>query len=337
MVTFHVIGCHASFISAPFHLWFNFKLSCLQLPSARLSFVLVVPRCAFMSLSKRYESRAVQTTFSPPCSPCSVVSPQSSPVDGGPQSEISTSTVESSLQTRDNPSQNSDGSLVSYLSTPDRSMTTSRRVLKPRLTPSFPSRVTQIINSRIISEPATVPSFSVKSQIASQQRVVTMPEDIRSQRLEKEFILYPPEYEESPIETTNSFSISERSSSFAPPDVITTDISHSSSSPSSPDSVVIIHNKYHVSQAFLHQTSVQTKGKTVEGMTDEFNMGAADLSILQIGRLGQVLPHAQSPHFMDLPLFPMPVVHRKPSLWLALECLMYYFQWRGGDDHRRTR
>lgn len=222
-----------------------------------------------MSLSKGYESRAVQTTFSPPCSPCPVVSPQPSPVDGGPRSEISTSTVESSLPTPDDPSKSSDGSLVSYLSTPDRSMTTSRRVLKPRLAQNFPSRVTHIISSRITSEPATAPSFSVKTQIASQQRVVTMPEDIRSQRLEKEFILYPPEYEDSPIETSNSFSITEGSSSFARPDAITTDISHSSSSPSSPDSVVIIHNRYHISQAFLRQTSVQTREKTDEGSTEQ--------------------------------------------------------------------
>ena len=221
-----------------------------------------------MSSSKGYESRAVQTTFSPPCSPCLVVSPQSPPVDGGPQPEISTPTVESSLQTPDNPSQNYDDSLGSYLSTPDRSLTTSRRVLKPRLTPNFPSRVTQIVSSRIISEPATIPLFSIKSQIASQQRVVTMPEDIRSQRLEKEFILYPPEYEDSPIETSNSFSISEGSSSFARADAITTDISHSSPSPSSPDSVVIIHNKYHISQAFSRQTSVQTRGKPDGGMVE---------------------------------------------------------------------
>jgi hypothetical protein len=221
-----------------------------------------------MPSSKGYESRAVQTTFSPPCSPCpTVVSPQPSPVDGSPQSETSTSAVESSLQTPDNPSQTSDGSLVSYLSSPDRSMTTSRRVFKPRLAPNFPSRVTQIISSRIISEPATVPSFSIKSQIASQQRVVTMPEDIRSQRLEKEFVLYPPEYEDFPIETSNSFSISEGGSSFARAEAIATDISHSSSSPSSPDSVVIIHNKYRISQAFLRQTSVQKGGKA-EGMTE---------------------------------------------------------------------
>ena len=219
-----------------------------------------------MSSSKGYESRAVQTTFSPPCSPCPTVSPQPSPVDGGPHSEISTSTVDSSLHTPDNPSQNSDGSLASYLSSPDHSMTTSRRILKPRLAPNFPSRVTQMISSRLVSEPTTAPSFSVKSQIASQQRVVTMPEDIRSQRLEKEFVLYPPEYEDLPIETSNSFSISE-GSSFARGEVIATDISHSSSSPSSPDSVVIIHNKYHISQAFLRQTSVQTKGKH-EGMIE---------------------------------------------------------------------
>lgn len=220
-----------------------------------------------MSSSKEYESRAVQTTFSPPCSP--FVSPQSTSVDRGLRSEISTSIVESSHQTPDNPPQNSDGSFVSYLSTPDRSISNDRRVIKPRLTPNFPSRVTQIISSRIISEPTTVPSFSVKSQIASQQRVVTMPEDIRSQRLQKEFVLYPPEYEDSPVETSNSFSTSEGSSSFARADVITTDISHSSSSPSSPDSVVIIHNKYHISQAFLRPTSVQTKVRTDEGMTKQ--------------------------------------------------------------------
>ena len=220
-----------------------------------------------MSSSKGYESRAVQTTFSPPCSPSSPVSPQPSPVDGAPRSEIPTSTVESSLQTPDNPSQNSEGSLVSYLSSPDRSMTTSRRIVKPRLASNFPSRVTQMISSRIVSEPTTVPSFSIKSQIASQQRIVTMPEDIRSQRLEKEFVLYPPEYEDLAIETSNSFSISEGGSSFTRGEVIATDVSHSTSSPSSPDSVVIIHNKYHISQAFLRQTSVQSEGKP-EGMTE---------------------------------------------------------------------
>lgn len=151
-------------------------------------------------------------------------------------------------------------------------MTTSRRVPKPRLAPNFPSRVTHIISSRIVSEPTTVPSFSVKSQITSQQRVVTMPEDIRSQRLEKEFILYPPECEDSPIETLNSFSISEGSSSFARADAVTTDISHSSPSPSSPDSVVIIHNKYRISQAFLRQTRVQTKGRPDAGMIERIQL-----------------------------------------------------------------
>lgn len=219
-----------------------------------------------MSLPKGYESRAVQTTFSPPCSPCSVTS-QPPSVDGGIRSEIPTPAVKYSLQTPDDLSQISDGSFVSYLSTPDHSITTSRRVLKPRLAPNFPSGVTHI-SSRIISEPVTVPSFSVKSQITSQHRVVTMPEDIRSQRLEKEFVLYPPEYEDSPVETSNSFSISEGSSSFAHADAITTDISHSNSSPSSPDSVVIIHNKYHISQAFVRQTNVQTKQRTDEGTVE---------------------------------------------------------------------
>ncbi|KAF9652959.1 hypothetical protein BDM02DRAFT_2415144 [Thelephora ganbajun] len=202
--------------------------------------------------------------FSPPCSPCSVVSPQPSHVDGGPQFEIPTSAVESSLETPNNPSQNSDNSLISCLSTPDRSITTSRRILKARLAPNFPSRVTHTITQRITSLPETAPSFSVKSQVASQQRVVTMPEDIRSQRLEKEFVLYPPEYEDSPIRTSNSFSISDGNSSFARADQTGTDISHSSSSPSSPDSVVIIQNKYRISQAFLRQTSVETKAKTDE-------------------------------------------------------------------------
>ena len=224
-----------------------------------------------MSSSKGYESRAVQTTFSPPCSPCSLVSPQPSLVGSGPQSEISTSTVESSLETPDNPSQNSDSSLVSYLSTPDHSLSTSRRVFKARLPPNFPSRVTHTISQRIISFPETAPLFSAKSQISSQQRIVTMPEDIRSQRLEKEFVLYPPEYEGSPAEISNSFSISDGNSSFARTDANRTVVSHSSSSPSSPDSVVIIQNKYHISQAFLRQTSVQTKAKTDEGMTIMFS------------------------------------------------------------------
>ena len=223
-----------------------------------------------MSSSKGYESRAVQTTFSPPCSPCSVVSPQPSHVDGGPQSETSTSTVESSLETPDNPSQTSDGSFVSYLSTPDRSISISRRVLKTRLPPNFPSRVTHTISQRIVSLPETAPLVSVKSQISSQQRIVTMPENIRSKRLEKEFVLYPPEYEDSPIEASNSFSISDGNGSFARADAVGADISHSSSSPSSSDSVVIIQNKYHVSQAFLRQTGVQTKANTYEGTTKRF-------------------------------------------------------------------
>lgn len=217
-----------------------------------------------MSSSKGYESRAVQTTFSPPCSPCSVVSPQPC----GPQSEISTSTVESSLETLDNPSQNSDDSLVFYLSTPDRSISTSRRVFKARLPPNFPSRATQIITQRITSLPETAPSFSVKSQISSQQRIVTMPEDVRSQRLEKEFVLYPPEYGDTPVDTSNSFSISDENGSFVQANPTGTDTSHLSSSPSSPDSVVIIQNKYHISQAFLRQTNVQAKPKSDEGMAE---------------------------------------------------------------------
>ena len=52
--------------------------------------------------------------------------------------------------------------------------------------------------------------------------------------------------------------------------------------------------------------------------SNESNANPADLSIPQIGRFGQVLRHAQSPHFMDLPLFLMPAVHRKSSLWLGL-------------------
>ena len=221
------------------------------------------PRCAFMSSSKGYESRAIQTTFSPPCSPCSIVSPQ----PRGPQSEVSTSTVESSLETPDNPSQNSDDSLMFYLSTPDHSISTSRRVFKTGLPPNFPSRATQIITQRITSLPETAPSFSAKSQISSQQRIVTMPENIRSQRLEKEFVLYPPEYEDTPIDISNSFSISDGNGSFARADATGTDLSHSSSSPSSPDSVVIIQNKYHVSHAFLRQPNVRSKAKTDEGTT----------------------------------------------------------------------
>lgn len=216
-----------------------------------------------MSSSKGYESRATQTTFSPPCSPRPVVSPQ--PADGGPQSEISTSIVEPPLETPENPSQNSDDSLMPYLSTPDQSLSAGRRAFKTRLPPNFPSRVVHTISQRIVSLPETAPSFSAKSQISSQQRVVTMPENIRSQRLEKEFVLYPPEYEDSPIDTSNSFSISDGNSSLSRADQNGTDISHSSSSPSSPDSVVIIQNKYHISQAFLRQTGVQTKGKTDEG------------------------------------------------------------------------
>jgi len=219
-----------------------------------------------MSSSTAYESRAVQTTFSPPCSPCSAVSPQHSPLDGGPKFEISTSTAESSLETLDNPSQNSDGSLVSYLSTPDHSISTGRRVFKTRLPPNFPSRATHTISQRIASLPETAPLFSVNSQILSQQRVVTMPEDIRSQRLEKEFVLYPPEYEDSPLDTSNSFSISDGNNSFARADATGTDISHSSSSPSSPDSVVIIQNKHHISQAFLRQAGVRAKANADDGM-----------------------------------------------------------------------
>lgn len=220
-----------------------------------------------MSSLKGYESRATQTTFSPPCSPCPVVSPQSSPADCGPQSRISTSIVEPSLETPDNPSQNPDDSLMPYLSTPDQSLSAGRRAFKTRLPPNFPSRVIHTISQRIVSLPETTPSFSVKSQISSQQRVVTMPENIRSQRLEKEFILYPPEYEDSPINTSNSFSISDGNSSLSRADANGADVSHSSSSPSSPDSVVIIQNKYHISQAFLRRTGVQTKGKTHEGKT----------------------------------------------------------------------
>jgi len=231
-----------------------------------------------MSSSKGYESRAVQTTFSPPCSPCSVISSQPSPLEGGPHSEISTFTVGSSLETPDNPPQNSDGSLMSYLSTPDRSTSDSRRVFKPRLPQNFPSRATQIVSQRISSFPETAPSFSVKSQISSQQRVVTMPEDVRSQRLENEFILYLPEYEDTPVDTSNSFSMSDGNSSFARADATGTDISHSSSSPSSPDSVVIIQNKYHISQAFLRQTTVQPKAKTDEGMVKGSGVNTADLS-----------------------------------------------------------
>ena len=261
-----MFDCHASFISAPFDLWFNFKFSCSQPPTARFLLVLIASRCVFMSSPKGYESRAVQTTFSPPSSPCSVVSPRSLSADGVPQSEISTSTVESSLGTSDNPSQGSDGSLVSYPPTPDDSLSTSRRVAKARLPPNFPSRATNTITQRIISLPETVPSFSAKSQILSQQRVVTMPEDIRPKRLEKDFVIYPPEYEDSPAETTNSFSISDGNNSFARADANKIDISHSSSSPSSPDSVVIIQNKYHISQAFLRQSGLQTSAKTDEGM-----------------------------------------------------------------------
>jgi hypothetical protein len=221
-----------------------------------------------MSSSNGYESRAVQTTFSPPCSPCSVVSLRPSPADGGSQSEISTSTVESSLEIPDNPSQNSDDSLVPYLSTPDQSFSASLRVFKTRLPPNFPSGVIHTNNQRIISLPETAPLFSAKSQISSQQRIVTMPENIRSQRLEKEFVLYPPEYEDSSIEASNSFSISDGNNFLSRADANGTDISHSSFSSSSPDSVVIIQNKYRISQAFLRQTRVQTKGRTDEGKTE---------------------------------------------------------------------
>ena len=225
-----------------------------------------------MSSSKGYESRAVQTTFSPPPSPCSVVSPQPLPVDGGLQSEMSTSAVGSLFGTPDNPSQSPGGSLVSYLSTPDRSITTSRRVFKARLAPNFPSRVTNITNQRIASEPGTVPLFSVKSQIAAQERVVSMPEDLRSKRLGKAFVLYPPEFEDSPLGTSTSLSISDGNDSFGRADAIGTDISYQSSSPSSPDSLVIIQHKYHISQAFLRQTRVQTKAKTDEGTRERIRL-----------------------------------------------------------------
>ena len=172
---------------------------------------------------------------------------------------------------------------MSYLSTPDRSISGSRRVFKNRLPPNFPSRVTQVVSQRITSLPETVPSFSVMSQISSQQRVVTMPENVRSQRLEKEFVHYLPEYGDTPVDTSNSFSISDGNSSFGRADPTGTDISHSSSSPSSPDSVVIIQNKYHISQAFLHQTNVQTKSKTDEGMFEGSGVNTADLSAPQNG------------------------------------------------------
>ena len=155
---------------------------------------------------------------------------------------------------------------MSYLSTPGHSIFDSRRVFKTRLPPNFPSRTTQAISQRISSFPETAPSFSVMSQISSQQRVVTMPENVRSQRLEKEFVHYLPEFGNTPVDSSNSFSISDGNSSFARADA--TDLSHSSSSPSSPDSVVIIQNKHHISQAFLRQTNVQTKAKTDECMVE---------------------------------------------------------------------
>jgi hypothetical protein len=288
-----------------------------------------------MSSSKGYESRAVQTTFSPPCSPCSVVSPQPSPLDGGPQSEISTSIVESSLETPDDPS---DGSLISYLSTPDRSISASRRVFKTRLPPNFPSRVPQIISQRITSLPETAPLFSVKSQITSQQRIVTMPEDVRSQRLEKEFVLYPPEYEEgSPIEASNSFSTSDGNSSFARADATGTDLSHSSSSPSSPDSVVIIQNKYHISQAFLRQTNAQTKVKTDEGMSQTIQHERCPL-ISPSHRLDDLgkLSSASNPRtsWTVFPsLCPLSIVS---AVLLVFEFPTNYLQRRGRDNHRRT-
>jgi hypothetical protein len=212
-----VFDCHASFISGPFRSLVQFKFFCLT-AICSLSLVLVAPlavpsclpqRDTNLALSKQRSLRLVLL----------VLSFLLSLLDGGPQSEISTSTVESSLETPDNPSQNSDGSLMSYLSTPDRSISTSRRVFKTRLPPNFPSRVTHVVSQRISSLPETAPLLSVKSQISSQQRIVTMPENIRSQRLEKEFVLYPPEYEDSPIETSNSFSMSDGNSSFARADV----------------------------------------------------------------------------------------------------------------------
>ena len=166
---------------------------------------------------------------------------------------------------------------MSYLSTPDRSIFDSRRVFKTRLPPNFPSRAAHIVSQRISSLPETAPSLSVMSQISSQQRVVTMPENVRSQRLEKEFVHYLPEYGDTPVDSSNSFSISDGNSSFARADVTGTDISHSSSSPSSPDSVVIIQNKHHISQAFLRQPDVQTKAKTDEGVVE--GLGVIDFGI----------------------------------------------------------
>ena len=333
--------CHASFISGRFRSLVQFQvfLSYRHLLVRPLS--LSPPRCVSMSSSKGYESRAVQTTFSPPCSPCPVVSPRPSPLDRCLHSEVSTSTVEPSLETPDNPAQNS-GSLMSYLSTPDHSIFDSRRVFKTRLPPNFPPRATQIVSQRISSLPETAPSFSVMSQISSQQRVVTMPENVRSQRLEKEFVHYLPEYGDTPVDSSNSFSISDGNSSFARADATGTDISHSSSSPSSPDSVVIIQNKHHISQAFLRQTNVQTKAKNDEGMVEglrEMPLGVnpVDPSPHRMDDLGKfsATSNPRTPWTFIPPLRPLSIV--SGGLSSAFRFLTRYSQRRGRYDHRRTR
>lgn len=221
--------------------------------------------------AKTYVDNAVQTTFSPPSSPNLIaVDSLAVVIQSRPRSSDDSRLQEpsSSPQTVETVY---DASPTSPTSSTPQFFSTSRRVIKPQQLPShFPSQMSQVGTSRTASFPETMSLFSAKSQLS--QRIVSMPEDIKTLVRTKEYTIYSSDYNDISSSTVETFVSGDGNRFHLETGSHLNQIPHTPSPPSSPDSVVIIDNKYQLSETFLrnHDRIREFKPKENEGILASF-------------------------------------------------------------------
>jgi hypothetical protein len=221
---------------------------------------------------KEYVDHAVQTTSSLPSSPLRCLDTSGSAlVMADFQLESSGLSNElSSMNIMQPPLDFDDAytdSLVSLTSSPARSITTTRRAFKPQQLPvHFPSQVPQTDAQRTVSLPETTSLYSARSQVES--RVVSMPEHLKSLVHTREFMIYSSDHNDISIGSIDSLAFGAGESPHAAVSPRLADIPHTPSPPSSPESIVIIENKYQLSDTFLRNNHPISEHKDTdrEGM-----------------------------------------------------------------------
>ncbi|GJE92208.1 hypothetical protein PsYK624_083610 [Phanerochaete sordida] len=147
------------------------------------------------------------------------------------------------------------------------SIETKTRVIKhPQLTFLRPAaagaQTLKTVSARIVSLPETVPKFSEK-QNTSGRRVVSMPERGRSPLSSPQTL--------SPYMDQGSFTADTESPARVRVHSVATDLPHTPSPPSSPDSVVFIANKSPLPEHFLRKKVLVNQSRTPEPREEDWS------------------------------------------------------------------